>query len=122
MILMLLLLMGDFLQYVRKSSHGQRPRGPETEHHYNPQTNLIQDTPPRHPPRWRWSSGGGGGGGDDGDGDGGGDVTVMMVVAVVGLSMVAAAAVAAAPVTRAPTVAAVAPAPCTATHFLLHEM
>ena len=49
-------------------------------------------------------------------------VTVMMVVAVVRLPVVAAAAVTSTPVTRASTVAAVAPAPCTATHSLLHEM
>ena len=45
-------------------------------------------------------------------------VTVMVVVALVRLPMVAAAAVAFAPVTRASTVAAVAPAPRTNTQFL----
>ena len=49
-------------------------------------------------------------------------VTVKMVAAVVRLPEVAAAVVALAPITRASTVAAVAPAPCTTTHFILHEM
>lgn len=47
-------------------------------------------------------------------------VAVMMVAAVVRLPVVAAAAVAATPVTRASTVADVAPAPCDVKHFMFY--